>query len=153
MQPQTTGKKQSQAFSSMGKNSNAPGAQRYDTIMITTTPFDLVAGSNLESTPQRGAPAQLNQSEASPHEHLRAKRTQAGARGGPHSGPEFVSSPSEMKGIIKRLNKPEMLLLNHLQNQIKYYYPQKMNKYLSIESSQETSKSTIKDVQQLNASE
>lgn len=153
MQPQTTGKKQSQAFSSMGKHSNAPGPQGYDTIMITTTPFDLVAGSNLESTPQRGAPAQLNQTETSPHEHLRAKRSQAGARSGPQSGPEFVSSPSEMKGIIKRLNKPEMLLLNHLQNQIKYYYPQKMNKYLSIESSQETSKSTIKDVHQLNAPE
>ena len=41
-----------------------------------------------------------------------------------------------MKGIIKRLNKPEMLLLNHLQNQIKYYYdPQKMNKFLSNEKS------------------
>ena len=40
-----------------------------------------------------------------------------------------------MKGIIKRLNKPEMLLLNHLQNQIKYYYPKKMNKYLNIEQS------------------
>lgn len=42
---------------------------------------------------------------------------------------------TDMKGIIKKLNKPEMLLLNHLQNQIKYYYPQKMNKYLNMEQS------------------
>jgi len=40
-----------------------------------------------------------------------------------NSGGDLQSSPAEMKGIIKRLNKPEMLLLNHLQNQIKYYYP------------------------------
>lgn len=33
------------------------------------------------------------------------------------------------------LNKPEMLLLSHLQNQIKYYYPQKMNKHLSFHTS------------------
>lgn len=41
-----------------------------------------------------------------------------------------------MHKIIKRLNKPEMLLLNHLQNQIKFYYPQKMNKYLLISESE-----------------
>ena len=31
-----------------------------------------------------------------------------------------------------------MLLLNHLQNQIKYYYPSKMNKYLNIEQSEQS---------------
>ncbi len=31
--------------------------------------------------------------------------------------------------LLKKLNKPEMLLLNHLQNQIKMYYPeQSINK-------------------------
>ena len=37
-----------------------------------------------------------------------------------------------MKNIMKKLNKPEMLLLNHLKNQIKNYYPSKMNKYVNI---------------------
>lgn len=37
-----------------------------------------------------------------------------------------------MKGLIKKLNKPEMLLLNHLQNQIKQYYPEQMNKHLAL---------------------
>jgi hypothetical protein len=44
-------------------------------------------------------------------------------------------SKQEMKVIIKRLHKPEMLLLSHLKSQIKYYYPQKMNKYLMLEPS------------------
>jgi hypothetical protein len=43
---------------------------------------------------------------------------------------------AELKGIIKKLNKPEMLLLNQLQNQMRQYYPQKMNKYLSLDNNQ-----------------
>lgn len=30
---------------------------------------------------------------------------------------------------MKKLNKPEMLLLNHLQNQIKMYYPDQAKKH------------------------
>lgn len=30
---------------------------------------------------------------------------------------------------MKKLNKPEMLLLNHLQNQIKLYYPDQAKKH------------------------
>jgi hypothetical protein len=48
---------------------------------------------------------------------------------------------NDLTGIIKRLNKPEMLLLNHLQNQIKNYYPQKMNKYLLMDQNKSESPS------------
>jgi hypothetical protein len=34
---------------------------------------------------------------------------------------EGKSRQTEMSKLIKMLNKPEMLLLSHLQNQIKYY--------------------------------
>jgi hypothetical protein len=37
----------------------------------------------------------------------------------------------EMQKLLKLLNKPEMLLLSHLQTQFNYYYPQKMNKHLT----------------------
>jgi hypothetical protein len=41
-------------------------------------------------------------------------------------------SPHDLNLLMKKLNKPEMLLLNHLQNQIKMYYPDqaKKNKWL-----------------------
>jgi len=35
---------------------------------------------------------------------------------------------------MKKLNKPEMLLLNHLKTQINYYYPEKMNKHIRLPS-------------------
>ena len=37
-------------------------------------------------------------------------------------------SPQELNNLLKKLNKPEMLLLNHLQNQIKLYYPDQAKK-------------------------
>jgi len=44
-----------------------------------------------------------------------------------------------MTKLLKQLNKPEMLLLSHLQNQIKYYYPQRMNKHLQMTPQQNAS--------------
>lgn len=70
----------------------------------------------------------LNKRQSKRSMHGSIKNTE----GTPTRSPNDLSQ-TEMLGIIKRLNKPEMLLLNHLQNQIKYYYPQKMNKYLTIE--------------------
>lgn len=44
-------------------------------------------------------------------------------------------NPHDLNLLMKKLNKPEMLLLNHLQNQIKMYYPDqaKKNKWLQEE--------------------
>lgn len=46
-----------------------------------------------------------------------------------------TESPHDLNILMKKLNKPEMLLLNHLQNQIKMYYPDqaKKNKWLQEE--------------------
>jgi hypothetical protein len=37
-------------------------------------------------------------------------------------------SPQELNTLLRKLNKPEMLLLNHLQNQLKLYYPDQVRK-------------------------
>ncbi|CDW78739.1 UNKNOWN [Stylonychia lemnae] len=38
-------------------------------------------------------------------------------------------SPSTLNVLLKKLNKPQMLLLNHLQNQIKQYYPDQVKNH------------------------
>lgn len=40
-----------------------------------------------------------------------------------------AESPHDLNALLKKLNKPEMLLLNHLQNQIKLYYPDQAKKH------------------------
>eukprot|EP00347_Sterkiella_histriomuscorum_P005548 403356190 len=42
---------------------------------------------------------------------------------------ESQDSPQTFNHLLKKLNKPEMLLINHLQNQIKQYYPDQIKNY------------------------
>lgn len=44
------------------------------------------------------------------------------------STPNGQDKSPTIQGLLKKLNKPEMLLLNHLKNQINKYYPVKSDK-------------------------
>lgn len=137
----TATKKQNSNFSSIIKNNNRPG--QVDDNIQATSPFDLQGAAN-NSPIRRAKTARAQNTSHSPAlGAVRAKgidqvrAAQVIKISQQLNSGDFKSSQTEMKGIIKRLNKPEMLLLNHLQNQIKYYYPKKMNKYLNIEQSEQ----------------
>ena len=88
--------------------------------MMSTSPFDLQDANN---SPRRAKTARGNGSNsptATAHAikaaSNRVRTDQVVKISQQLNSGDLQPSPRELKGIIKRLNKPEMLLLNHLQN-------------------------------------